>query len=73
MGIGDAGIGNANKVGVHINPDVVHPGPNRRHPRRTTAHERVDDRIAGLGDEFQKVRQQGNRLDTKVEVPARFL
>lgn len=73
MRVGDALFGNANKVGVHIYPDVVHPRPDRRHPCRAAAHEGVDDRIAGLCDEFQKVRQQGHRLDAKMEVPAHLL
>jgi hypothetical protein len=71
--IGNALFGNANKVGVHIYPDVVHPRPDRRHPRRAAAHKRVNDRIAGLGDKFEQVRQQGHRLDTIVEVAAHIV
>lgn len=71
--VGNTLFGNANKAGVQIHADVVHPCPDRRHPHRAAAHERVNHGIAGLGDEFEKVREQGHRLDAEMEVPARLL
>jgi hypothetical protein len=73
LGIPNPLFRDANIGGVQVNPDVVHPSPDRSHTRRTAAHERVDDGIAGLGNQFEQVRQQGYRLDAVVEVPAHLL
>lgn len=73
MRIGNALFGNANKVGVQIDADIVHPRPDRRHPRRATAHKRIDDRIAGLRDNFQEVRQEGHWFDAKMEISTLIL
>ncbi len=60
-------------MGVHIHADVVHPGPNRRHPCRPAAHERVNDGIARLGHDLQQVGQQGDGLDAIVIVAPHYL
>jgi hypothetical protein len=71
--VGNPLLGDADEVGIHINADVVHPGPDRRHPRRTAAHERVNDGIARLGHDLQQVGQQGDGLDAIVVVATHLL